>query len=50
MGVQVWLMTSRQTEPELTFDKKILVVDIWVIDFVEETYRWAFVGILLRQV
>lgn len=64
MGDHVWLITSRQTEPDLR-QKKILLnsdfysswwsflnsqlVDIWVEDSVDESYAWALVWVLVRQ-
>lgn len=50
MGVQVWLITSRQTDPELSYIYYLPVVDVGVEYFVEETDGGAFVGVVLGQV
>jgi hypothetical protein len=59
MGDHVWLMTSRQTEPDLVdivsrcyeMPGKIgsQLIDVWMEDAVDESYARALVGVLIGQ-
>ena len=56
MGDHVWLMTSRQTDPELCvcqqrvlwlWKSSIHLIDIWMENSVDKAYAWAFVRVLI---
>jgi hypothetical protein len=50
IGVHVWLMTSRQTEPDLKLNDGLRIVNIRVENLVEEPDRRTLVGVLFGQV
>lgn len=51
MGDHDWLMTSRQTEPDLKLGImfSLRLVDVGVEDSVDEANRWRLVGVLLGK-
>lgn len=57
MGDQVWLMTSRQTDPDLVpleialvFKRQsVQLVDVGVKDAIDEANARAFVRVLVRE-
>ena len=50
MGVQVWLITSKHTDPELKFKNLLRVITVRVEYFIQESNRRAFVRVLFRQI
>lgn len=61
IGDHVWLITSRQTEPDLcpicisfqtigsAHERNLQFIDVWVENAVDETDARALVGVLIRQ-
>ena len=58
IGDQVWLMTSRQTDPELIISETnafrdgglvLHLVDVWVEYAVDKADAWTFVWVLVWQ-